>query len=352
MTLPVSNAALLVRTDFADDASWELFCEEIAVPSEEGFTAALSPVSAKSFSGSSWKEIKAAVPTNNHGSRIVCIADTTTLRSADHPVLVVDLMDFRGERLEPFRCIPAELWGVENNLNIANMDWNDFADATDELRVFRGFPPTPPSTQEQLRVHGEYQLRLAAAQAGAAAEAERLRQVRAEEAEKSWWGGQPPSPGLRAAGPSAPSLARRDYEVAEALVRLDEQTQRQVILWAVHMAVDASAERYQTLLAPAVVALERGEPLPAPFDSGETAWPALLGGNQIQVVSTLRSRSGPEPARKPLAAHAAALSAILIARRDQEVGRAVIATVAAAASGSNDLPRFFNRLRAAFDLPR
>jgi hypothetical protein len=57
----------------------------------------------------------------------------------DHPVLVVDLMDFQGETLEPFRCIPSELWGVENNLNLANMDWADFADATGEDRVFRGF---------------------------------------------------------------------------------------------------------------------------------------------------------------------------------------------------------------------
>jgi hypothetical protein len=28
-----------------------------------------------------------------------------------------------------FRCIPPELWGIDNNLNIANMDWDDFAQA-------------------------------------------------------------------------------------------------------------------------------------------------------------------------------------------------------------------------------
>jgi hypothetical protein len=137
-SLPQSNVALLVRTDFKADASWELLCEEILVPSDEGFLANLLPVSDPSFSQVSWQEIKAAVPPNRHGSVVVLIADTRTLSSPDHPVLVVDLMDFR-EPLEPFRSIPSELWSIENNLNIANMDWADFADATDDDGVFRGF---------------------------------------------------------------------------------------------------------------------------------------------------------------------------------------------------------------------
>jgi hypothetical protein len=33
---------------------------------------------------------------------------------------------------------PSELWTVENNLNIANMDWQEFAAAVDEDGVFRG----------------------------------------------------------------------------------------------------------------------------------------------------------------------------------------------------------------------
>jgi hypothetical protein len=72
-------------------------------------------------------------------SGLVFIADETTLTDPDHPVLVVDLMDFEGRHLEPFRCIPSELWSVENNLNLANMDWSEFTGATDEHRIFRGF---------------------------------------------------------------------------------------------------------------------------------------------------------------------------------------------------------------------
>jgi hypothetical protein len=39
----------------------------------------------------------------------------------------------------PFRCISSELWGVDNNLNISNMDWEDFAGAAGKDGVFRGF---------------------------------------------------------------------------------------------------------------------------------------------------------------------------------------------------------------------
>lgn len=137
--LPDLGVSLLVRTDFRSDAAWAQVCEEAARPSEDGFEANFSPVSDPDFDGADWPVVKAAVPSNDHGAMVVFIADSTTLSDPDHPILVVDLMDWEGEHLEPFRCIPAELWAVENNLNLANMDWADFARAADEQRVFRGF---------------------------------------------------------------------------------------------------------------------------------------------------------------------------------------------------------------------
>jgi hypothetical protein len=32
------------------------------------------------------------------------------------------------------------MWGVENNLSIANMDFEEFADAVGPDGIFRGFP--------------------------------------------------------------------------------------------------------------------------------------------------------------------------------------------------------------------
>ncbi|MEO6701722.1 MAG: hypothetical protein ABI140_02000 [Jatrophihabitantaceae bacterium] len=62
--------------------------------------------------------------------------------SANLPLSVVWVLpaepDLDEER-SPFRVTAAELWSVENNLNLANMDWDDFAGAADSDGVFRGF---------------------------------------------------------------------------------------------------------------------------------------------------------------------------------------------------------------------
>jgi len=134
--LPRSNCSLLVRADFSSGDAWQMVCDEALRENEDGFRADLEPVSDPAFDGAPWEAVRAAVPPDDHGAAVLFIADSTTLASADHPVLVVDLLD-RG--LRPFRCIPPELWAVENNLNIANMDWESFADEAGEDGVYRGF---------------------------------------------------------------------------------------------------------------------------------------------------------------------------------------------------------------------
>jgi hypothetical protein len=136
--LPKLNCSLLVRTDFTSDDAWRQVRDQALRESEEGFRADLEPVSGPAFDGARWEEAKAAVLANEDGAAVLFIADSATLTRPDHPVLVVDLLD---DDRRPFRCIPPELCGIDNNLNIANMDWAEFADAVDENGVFRGFPP-------------------------------------------------------------------------------------------------------------------------------------------------------------------------------------------------------------------
>jgi hypothetical protein len=64
------------------------------------------------------------------------VADGVTMREGEHPVLVIDLADQPGRS---FRVIPSEMWSVENNLSLANMDFDEFADAVDAAGIFRGF---------------------------------------------------------------------------------------------------------------------------------------------------------------------------------------------------------------------
>ena len=136
--LPRLNSSLLIRTDFSNADAWQKISDEARRENEDGFRAYLEPVSDPAFDGLTWEAVRAAVPANENGARVLFIADSVTLILPDHPLLVVDLQADTGG--PPFRCIPPELWGVENNLNIANIDWEDFASAVDESGVFRGFP--------------------------------------------------------------------------------------------------------------------------------------------------------------------------------------------------------------------
>ncbi len=76
--------AQVVRTDFSDDATWRRICAAIAAPSNEDFLANVSFV--------------------------------------DDPVLVVKRS---AQPPEPFRSALAGIQSIENNLSIANMNWED-----------------------------------------------------------------------------------------------------------------------------------------------------------------------------------------------------------------------------------
>jgi hypothetical protein len=64
------------------------------------------------------------------------MADRLTLTGPERPILVIDLAYETGR---PFRVIPGQLWAVENNLSLANMDYSEFVDNVDPDGVFRGF---------------------------------------------------------------------------------------------------------------------------------------------------------------------------------------------------------------------
>jgi hypothetical protein len=131
------NSSFLVRTDFTSDTAWRQVCDEASRENDDGFRAYLESVSDPAFDGPTWETVKAAVPASDDGASVLFIADSTALAARDHPVLVVDLLG--GDRRRPIWCVPPELWSVDNNLNIANMDWEEFADPVDESGVFRGF---------------------------------------------------------------------------------------------------------------------------------------------------------------------------------------------------------------------
>nr|WP_145084553.1 hypothetical protein [Anatilimnocola aggregata] len=97
---------------------------------------------------------------DNYPHRFCFVVDRRTLQDPEHPVLVVGfsppipkgkdlatimktprpaIRDFPPNEIKTYRVIPSELYAIENNLSIGNMDFDEFANAVDMDSVFRGF---------------------------------------------------------------------------------------------------------------------------------------------------------------------------------------------------------------------
>jgi FKBP-type peptidyl-prolyl cis-trans isomerase 2 len=128
-------ATPVIRTDFTDEAIWRKIKKDIAATNSMGFSANVRFIDEKQYNGLTGQELLQRIPGLNEYS-CVFVADTTTMSTLEHHLLVLDPSNPEGKT---FRVIPSEAWGVENNLSIANMDYSEFADSADPDCVYRGF---------------------------------------------------------------------------------------------------------------------------------------------------------------------------------------------------------------------
>ncbi len=111
-----------------------MICAAIQEPVGE-FRAYVKFLNDPQYDGLSPEQILPLIPEPSNRT-FIFIVDDVTISQSEHPVLVMDLYDEPGRT---FRVIPSEMWGVENNLSISNMDFEEFAESVDEHGVFRGF---------------------------------------------------------------------------------------------------------------------------------------------------------------------------------------------------------------------
>ncbi|WP_329138980.1 hypothetical protein OG552_32185 [Streptomyces sp. NBC_01476] len=138
--LPSVPLVPLVRTDFSDDDAWAVTCLQVTAPrhlsGDDVFSANVEPVDDAAFDGLTAAQLVQLVPADEPWE-LLLIADGTTMASSEHHVMVVDLDLDDEHRGRTFRASPPAVQEVENNLSIANMDWEDFADSADEDGVVR-----------------------------------------------------------------------------------------------------------------------------------------------------------------------------------------------------------------------
>jgi hypothetical protein len=145
----------VIRTDFSDDEEWASICESITAPQLNfgiPFLANVRCVSDGRYAMLDPADLIRALPDDYPG--FLCfVIDAETLASDERQILVVvfspqsvDADDFERtprqtplDEIRTFRAVPSMIQCIENNLSIANMDFEDFAESVDEDGVFRGF---------------------------------------------------------------------------------------------------------------------------------------------------------------------------------------------------------------------
>ena len=81
------------------------------------------------------EELLSSLP-EDYAYDFIFVADSETFTSENRSCLVIDLIDPAKPR---FRALPSTLASIENNLNIANLDFADFHHEANPTGIFKGF---------------------------------------------------------------------------------------------------------------------------------------------------------------------------------------------------------------------
>ncbi|KAL3817692.1 hypothetical protein ACHAXA_002841 [Cyclostephanos tholiformis] len=128
-----------MRVDFSSDAAWEALQATVgqAGGPDGEFKANVVYVNDPEFSGWDVARLVDWLTAADYPLNFAFVADATTMNEPDLPILCLGFNN--PDDVKVFRVIPSELWSVENNLSIGNMDFSDFHEAVDAQGIFRGF---------------------------------------------------------------------------------------------------------------------------------------------------------------------------------------------------------------------
>ena len=135
---PKTADAVLIRTDFENQNEWDAICEALRTPNRihgGTFDAYVEILDDSNYRDLNKDELIAAVP-DDYRLSFFFVVDKAAVSNPEYPILVVDLGETRGRN---FRAIPSQIQGIENNLSISNMGFEEFAEAIDSDGIFRGF---------------------------------------------------------------------------------------------------------------------------------------------------------------------------------------------------------------------
>jgi hypothetical protein len=154
MNEQAEQSAWVIRTDFSNAERWEHIRDLISAPQKDGdneFFAYVQYVDDKRYRDQDPKDLVLSLP-DTYAHMFCFVVDQECIMNQEHPILVVGFYPSDNESFDrlprhtplsdivAFRALPSQIQGIENNLSIANMDYDDFAISVDHDGVFRGFP--------------------------------------------------------------------------------------------------------------------------------------------------------------------------------------------------------------------
>ncbi|MDP3928412.1 MAG: hypothetical protein Q8R57_05280 [Bacteroidota bacterium] len=132
----VTKNANLIRTDFSDENIWKEVLKTITTPSKDyGFVSYVTPINDIENQFKTPEHLIANLPKDYKFSFLI-LFDSLTVIHKDNILLCVDLSD---KQHKSFRVKPCDLWMIENNLSVANMDFEEFSTSLDSNQIFDGF---------------------------------------------------------------------------------------------------------------------------------------------------------------------------------------------------------------------
>ncbi|MFD8024505.1 DUF6924 domain-containing protein [Streptomyces lavendulae] len=126
---------LLVRTDFTQPHAWKNLLTTVQTPNTDGFLADTVTLDDPAYRDLPPEQVLQRLAADQQ-DRLVALADTTTLTSDELPILVIDRFEQPPQHL---RVTADQLWSIDNNLALGNMDYEEFIEAAHDDGVFRGF---------------------------------------------------------------------------------------------------------------------------------------------------------------------------------------------------------------------
>ena len=141
---PDTNQAWVVRTDFSNDDKWEDAVREIMTPRKVlgmDVRARVTLITDKRYEKMSANEVVGAIP-ESYEFLYCFIFDSTSNSEDESPILVLNLETeeaFEPSQTFQFRAYPAQVFWIDSNLSISNIDFDVYTIELEPGAIFDGF---------------------------------------------------------------------------------------------------------------------------------------------------------------------------------------------------------------------